>query len=781
MTATATRRVALVLAAALAGCGSKGAPEKDKGAAAKKDVGKVPELPQASGGVKDPLRATARDVDALAARGEEGIVGLNAIARAGGHATRRALRALGRDPERGVDELVELIAASAWGDPGQGAGIDPDPEADYWPMAVEAVKTVSALVDAPGPGETPSRLGQRIAGTLGLATRSGLPSLRAAAAEGLGRVGLPTGDKVLAEALEHSHAEVRAAAATAFGRYGKRGIALEAPVRARLIALAADPDKDVRYGVAYALAKESAPGPDKKTIAALASLIKDTEAETRALAIAGLGAHGAYAQAAAGLDDIDWRVRVEGVRALSLPKGPAALRTRLAEWLGIEWTSIADSEERLESPRVHTVLEGLTRLQPFAKEGPVKKLFVELGAATETAASTVKDRYTPELLRPIDAVACLAAAGRARAGGPIEAVKMCGEPSGKGWPPHLRAQLYAELLGEGVGGNVTQRVLLLAALADDKDARVRAAAGEAASKIDDAGAQGMLVKLIGDTDPGVSGSAADAAGARWPEKPKTKTTEAKVTAPAPVVAAIVTRLLDAKVQADAELYTTLLGAIASIGGPERPRFLAAAVKDHRPAVRDTAAKHLRAIGAAVPEFAPDRLVPSTPPPGDVASLAGQDVTWVVETTKGKFTMTLDTDAAPVSTAALTTLAQKGFYAGLLWHRVVPNFVTQGGDPTGSGWGSAGFTLPSEATGEHYDRGAVGIADAGRGTGGCQWFVMHSRAPHLEGRYTWIGRVTDGQDVVDSLLVGDTIVKIDVTIAPRVYAPPPAPTSQPTKP
>ena len=777
---TTTRWVALGLVGVLgAACGQKGGPGKG---GAKADAAPVRELAVAAGGVKDPLRATAKDVDALAARGEAGIPGLIAIARAGGHATVRALRALGRDPERGVDELVELIAASAWGDPGQGAGIDPDPDADYWPMATEAVKTVSALVDAPADGEAPSRLGQRIAGTLGLATRSGLPSLRAAAAEGLGRVGLPTSIKALGEALDHSHAEVRAAAAVALGRFGKRGIALTPELHTRLIALAVDPDKDVRYGVAYALAKEATPLPDKKIVAALAGLVKDADAETRSLAIAGLGAHGAYARAAAGLDDPDWRVRVQGVRALSQPKTPAALRSKLAEWLGIEWTSIADSEERLKSARVHVVLEGLERLQPFAKETGAKKLFNELGASTETAASTVKDRYTPELLRPIDAVACLAAAGRARVGGPIEAVKTCGEPSGKGWPLHLRRQLYAGLLGEGVGGAVTQRVLLLKELAEDKDARVRAAAADAAAKIDDAGAQGMLVLAIGDADPGVAGSAADAAGARWPEAAKTKTKEAEVVVPAPVLAAIVTRLGDAKVQADAELYTTLLGALAAVGGPDRTRFLAAAAKDQRAAVRDVAAKHLRKLGVAIPEPPVAQLPTGTPPPGDVAALAGQAVTWVVETTKGKFTLVLDTDAAPVSVAALTALAQKGFYAGLLWHRVVPDFVAQGGDPTGSGWGSAGFTLPSEATGERYVRGAVGIADAGRGTGGCQWFVMHSRAPHLEGRYTWIGRVSEGQDVVDSLLVGDTIVKIDVTIAPRVVAPPPAPqpTTRPTK-
>ena len=130
-----------------------------------------------------------------------------------------------------------------------------------------------------------------------------------------------------------------------------------------------------------------------------------------------------------------------------------------------------------------------------------------------------------------------------------------------------------------------------------------------------------------------------------------------------------------------------------------------------------------------------------------------------------FVIEFDPGAAPWSVAALTSLAREGFYRGLLWHRVVPDFVVQGGDPSGTGWGGPGFVLPAEPSlrggRSRYDRGAVGIADAGLDTGGSQIFIMHSRAPHLEGRYTRIGQVVSGMDVVDSLLVGDIIEDVKV--------------------
>jgi cyclophilin family peptidyl-prolyl cis-trans isomerase len=109
------------------------------------------------------------------------------------------------------------------------------------------------------------------------------------------------------------------------------------------------------------------------------------------------------------------------------------------------------------------------------------------------------------------------------------------------------------------------------------------------------------------------------------------------------------------------------------------------------------------------------------------------------------------------------LTQAGFYDGLQFHRVVPGFVVQGGDPQGTGWGGPGFTLPSEPSDAPFTRGAVGIADAGKDSGGSQFFLMHTRAPHLEGRYTRVGELRRGFEALDALQVGDRILRAEVTL------------------
>jgi len=107
------------------------------------------------------------------------------------------------------------------------------------------------------------------------------------------------------------------------------------------------------------------------------------------------------------------------------------------------------------------------------------------------------------------------------------------------------------------------------------------------------------------------------------------------------------------------------------------------------------------------------------------------------------------------------LAEKGFYDGLIFHRVVPNFVIQTGCPLGNGWGDPGYSVRCEYSPLRYERGMVGMAHAGKDTGGSQWFVTHSEQRHLDGRYTIFGRITRGQDVVDQVLVEDRIQSVKI--------------------
>jgi len=124
------------------------------------------------------------------------------------------------------------------------------------------------------------------------------------------------------------------------------------------------------------------------------------------------------------------------------------------------------------------------------------------------------------------------------------------------------------------------------------------------------------------------------------------------------------------------------------------------------------------------------------------------------TDRGSFVIELDAEIAPNTCAAFLGLIARGFHDSLTFHRVVPDFVIQGGCPRGDGWGGPGWTIRSEASRRPFERGTVGIADSGLDTGGSQWFVCHSPQPHLDGRYTVFGQVVEGLEVIDRIQRGD---------------------------
>ena len=127
---------------------------------------------------------------------------------------------------------------------------------------------------------------------------------------------------------------------------------------------------------------------------------------------------------------------------------------------------------------------------------------------------------------------------------------------------------------------------------------------------------------------------------------------------------------------------------------------------------------------------------------------------VIHCKRGDIEVELFGDDAPYTVANFLKLASDGFYNGLTFHRVVPNFVVQGGCPRGDGWGDAGYYIPAEVNRHRYGTGYIGIADDGKDTGGSQFFITHSPQPHLDGRYTIFGRVTRGMNVVYKIDQGD---------------------------
>jgi peptidyl-prolyl cis-trans isomerase B (cyclophilin B) len=121
--------------------------------------------------------------------------------------------------------------------------------------------------------------------------------------------------------------------------------------------------------------------------------------------------------------------------------------------------------------------------------------------------------------------------------------------------------------------------------------------------------------------------------------------------------------------------------------------------------------------------------------------------------------------APKTVENFVRLAKSGFYDGIKFHRVIPDFVVQGGDPTGTGAGGPGYSIPCELTGgnQYHDRGVLSMAHAGRDTGGSQFFICHNRTrtQHLDRNHTCFGKVVENVDIVDQIRQGDLIEKIRV--------------------
>ena len=146
-----------------------------------------------------------------------------------------------------------------------------------------------------------------------------------------------------------------------------------------------------------------------------------------------------------------------------------------------------------------------------------------------------------------------------------------------------------------------------------------------------------------------------------------------------------------------------------------------------------------------------------------ASAAGK-LTATIQTTKGTIELELTPDKTPVTVANFVNLAQHGYYNGISFHRVINDFMVQGGDPTGTGAGGPGYRFEDafDASLKHDGPGVLSMANAGPGTNGSQFFITHVATPWLDGRHSVFGRVVKGQDVVNSIKQGDKIEKVTIT-------------------
>jgi peptidyl-prolyl cis-trans isomerase B (cyclophilin B) len=134
---------------------------------------------------------------------------------------------------------------------------------------------------------------------------------------------------------------------------------------------------------------------------------------------------------------------------------------------------------------------------------------------------------------------------------------------------------------------------------------------------------------------------------------------------------------------------------------------------------------------------------------------------IIETDKGNIELTLFENEAPNTVANFEKLAKSGFYDGLTFHRVIPDFVIQGGCPKGNGTGGPGYTIKCEINPHKHGTGALSMAHAGKDTGGSQFFITHSPQPHLDGVHTVFGKVVKGIDVVKAVKPGDIMRKLTI--------------------
>jgi cyclophilin family peptidyl-prolyl cis-trans isomerase len=314
----------------------------------------------------------------------------------------------------------------------------------------------------------------------------------------------------------------------------------------------------------------------------------------------------------------------------------------------------------------------------------------------------------PELGTFSDATSrCAAAVARDRVRKQIIDTPQCSDP---GWRSRARAGALAAELGLPQARESFR----------DDDGRVRGAAAGAAG----APFAEELRQLLSDPDPYVVQEAAGAL-AKLPADPASKA----------AATAAVQRLAGGHLKPAGDPESDALTALVELTGP-MPRLL--------PSPNAALSAALGKPRIAVPVPAESRSMP-------------QARVLRLRTSRGEMVVDLRPDVAPLTSSALAALARRRFYDGLSFHRVVPDFVVQGGDPRGDGDGGPDWALPDEHSPLRFVRGTLGIATNGPETGGSQFFLCHSPQPHLDGRYTIAGQLRSGDDVLDALQPGDTIL------------------------
>ena len=628
------------------------------------------------------------------------------------------------------------------------------------------------------------------ASLLGTALRSGDLGVRRQAALAAGRIGDAAAVPLLLPALSDSDAAVRANAAFSLGLL-KSTSAVPALVALVRSVPAAEQDAP-QVEAATALARIGGPEAGRALREILGNGttpgVATPPATSAALVAAWRLGGGSLAGALVGYaDDPDPVVRWHALYALGrlrVPKGAAVLvgglhdadpRVRAAAARGItralldsarvQWRSVAEGLRLLLSDSVSDVrINALRTLATFHDSSLAASVAPHINDADVNVA--VQAETTLGVLGGSVAVAALG-------------------PRARSAVFALRRQALIALAQADSAAGVTAAVGVVA----DADWRWRAVAAEAFGA---ARERARLETQVADADGRVVAQALQALTRVVPEgdtslsrrarallehpDPAVRSVAADVLARHPAVADV-----DLLVQAynraagdpfdDARLSAlSALGSIARASADGRlqvaTRFVGVVPRPDDYLVRRLAAERLPDAAAQWGPAVPIATGRSDADYRDVArrylapALAGQPLPRAtIETDRGTLVVELLADQAPLTVAAFLSLVDRRYFDGSRWHRAVPNFVVQDGDPRGDGWGGPGFVLRDELNPTLYQTGTLGMALSGPDTGGSQFFITHSSQPHLDGTYTVFGRVVSGATVLPGIAQGDRIRSI----------------------
>ncbi len=617
--------------------------------------------------------------------------------------------------------------------------------------------------------------------------------------------------------LEDGEARVRRRAAIAVGRVG-----LPEAVPALVRLLQTDADGEVRQMAAFGLGligDPSAAEPLRAAVADPLPLVAGRAAEALGLLndIASAPAVGkmvaGHAAAASAVAPDDARAEVNsaadafrlGVYALARLKNYDALAASVLAADGqplVQWWPVAYAFQRIEDKRALPALLALARAENAATRAFAVK---GIGALRDPSA-------VPVLLPLLDASHAASAPG-------IEAIRAIGRIGDASAEAALMKLLYTR------GLNPMVRAETLLALGDsaaavsvdafvdfmgDPSPTVRLAALQGFAKRDDDTFLTVLSGLDPDTHWSVRAGLATLLGAKDPERSLSRLTPMLSDSDARVVPAVLTAMTRLKApglapilfdhvakddfgiraaaaanigdlkpeggvdvlvavykRGEADLVidarAAALEALSKYGAAAIPT-LRIALADKDWAVRLKAAELLKALDPTIETAQAIRPAPmagSVDYEAPALTVPAVSPHVFIETARGTIEIELDVLDAPITAHHFITLVRKGYYDGLSFHRVVQNFVIQGGDPRGDGEGGPGYTIRDELNQEPYLRGTVGMALAWRDTGGSQFFITHSPQPHLDARYTVFGRVVSGMEVVDAINQWDVITRIRI--------------------